>query len=147
MATAVTNSNLFSQSWTEVYNIVSGSLVSSVKAIYSQWPDKPITNKAGYPMVIVGRTSLTDDEMVSFDLRHVNMSCDIGVYSTKNAELDTLCSTLFNSLRSNTKTMEEDSHLDILSVSSSDNDDFERDGIRLHTRTIRIDFKVFGAVS
>lgn len=147
MATAVTNSNIFSQAWTEIYNLINTGLGSNVKGIYAQWPDKPLSKKNDYPIVIIERASLNDDEMLSFDLRDASLSCDIEVYSTSNSGVDTLSDSIFSTLRTNTDELEGGSKLKILSISNSTDDDFERGGIKVHMRAITITFKVFGGVS
>ena len=149
MASALTKSSMMSGAFKNVYDLIdsakSGYTVT-VKSLLSSFPDKPVTTKSSYPIVVVGRADSPGDSFVSFIMRNGKLSIDVKVEATNAQKLDDLCSEINNTMLSSEITLKGNKIYN-MAQSTISNDDFMREKIKVHQRVLSYDFEFDYVVS
>ena len=95
MAVQVTRTNLFSESRTNVVDLITANVSDPIsgsseyrKWVYSRYPDVKSNDFQGYPFIVLPETSLDNDDPITLnqDFRNESLDYEIEIYADFNDE-------------------------------------------------------------
>lgn len=142
----ITYSRIFSSSWQSIYDTLNDALVNPTRSgrkwIYGAFPDASQDNEDYYPLIVIEPVSFQNGEPESFDrkTRVYSMNCEISVFATDAASLDSVSDSVVEELlRTSLDTLHSKFSNPDFSAST---DAFKtQGGKRIHERTINMTFE------
>lgn len=95
--TAVNGTNLFTNTFNTIYDVISGCVAGSVNGVYASYPDK---NFPGYPICIVNSADVSRDRLTAGSKYLSNYGINVGIvlYSKAMITIDQLSDKIISGL-------------------------------------------------
>jgi len=141
MADAVTLNTLFSNTWQNIFDLISNNVTDpanrGTKWVYAGFPYSKIDDSSAYPLIVIENPTNSGFEIhtLSYNAKTVVLTVTIDVYSTKSSELDSICDNIVSVLDSHSSTLASNK-LHNLRLASSTYETIERDAIKIHHRSL-----------
>jgi hypothetical protein len=146
-ATSVTN--LFSNTFRCIFDLVNDNIVDPKIALRSKWiwttmPEEEVETKDDYPRIVISMVDLGDMGNISLCQKTARPYLYVFIYSTNKSEVDTLSDQLIKTLNNNKSSLGSDNleNFTVSCVVSS----YERSKFTVYSRSFRLEFKVEGIV-
>ena len=144
---AVSQSTIFSKTFETIYDLLNANLTdpkSRSRWIYSSFPDKDLTNKDDYPVVIVDKAGISASPITFKDLNFVDVTIPVDVFSTSSSELDSISDAIYDEMEDNIATLHSNG-LKHKTIMSSIEDTLIKEGLKIHMKTINFQFTIYHA--
>ncbi len=118
---------------------ITGGTTVTIQTYTNSFPDKPLSTKSDYPILVVLSPQLNWKEF-TFTKKEVEGTFAIEIYTTQNESADKLLDAIIESIETYRTDLRDDG-LSFVNLEGTDKDDFERDKINVHMRSAEFSFK------
>lgn len=141
MTATIREANVFTDLHLCIYGKISAisDPVGKSKWIYSTFPEKSVDKKGSYPLIVIHPADVSYDPLTFTDLKRGPVNFAIEVYTISAERLDSISSSILDKMES-----EEDNFLasgvSVMRLVGTSYVHYERDGFRVHNKTINYAF-------
>lgn len=150
---ALSKNNLVSEAWKIFYDrlksdiptitglgvqMPDGTNEASIKHFVSSYSDKLVESKDNYPFVVI-EPPVMDSERFTSGKSRINYTITIEVYANQAEVADKFLDEIFNSIETYKRDL-SDKGIHNLNIDSTENDFVERDSLKIHVRSITLNF-------
>lgn len=112
----------------------------SIQNISQSFPDKLFDSESSYPMITIGSPNFRSNTL-TFRSRELDCTLEFNVFATQSEAADKIVDKIADTIFDNESTLSADG-IDEIEIDSTDETNYDRNKINVHSRMIVFRFKV-----